>query len=114
VLSREVTHTHFIGVNRSGLEPTIYRTRVEHANHYTTDAVILLKESVRDGHQIPLVSTKETSTPHFKSQNTYKRSRYMSLAIQVSLIRGNNPGIIHLGETVRRIISIKFTNISLV
>jgi hypothetical protein len=27
------------GLTRSMLEPTIYRTRGEHANHYTTDAV---------------------------------------------------------------------------
>ena len=37
-------HTNFIvfGLNRSGLEPTIYNTRGEHANHYTTDVVSLL------------------------------------------------------------------------
>jgi hypothetical protein len=29
------------GLTRSGLEPTIYRTRGEHTNHYTTDAVLL-------------------------------------------------------------------------
>jgi hypothetical protein len=36
----EKTNTNFIvfGLTRSGLEPTIYRTRGEHANHYTTDA----------------------------------------------------------------------------
>ena len=27
------------GMTRPGLEPTIYRTRGEHANHYATDAV---------------------------------------------------------------------------
>jgi hypothetical protein len=39
VLSGEATHTNFIvfGLIRSGLESTIYRTRGEHANHYTTD-----------------------------------------------------------------------------
>ena len=26
-------------LTRSGIEPTIYRIRGEHANHYTTDAV---------------------------------------------------------------------------
>jgi hypothetical protein len=26
-------------LTRPGLEPTIYRTRVEHANHYATDVV---------------------------------------------------------------------------
>jgi hypothetical protein len=25
-----------------GLEPTIYRTRCKHANHYATDAVLLI------------------------------------------------------------------------
>jgi hypothetical protein len=41
VLSGEATHTNVIifGLIRSGLEPTIYRTRGEHAKHYTTDAV---------------------------------------------------------------------------
>jgi hypothetical protein len=34
------TNTNFIvfGLTRSGLESTIYRTRSENANHYTTDA----------------------------------------------------------------------------
>ena len=33
--------TNFIvfSLTRSGLEPTIYRTRGEHSNHYATDAV---------------------------------------------------------------------------
>ena len=41
MLSWEVTNTNFIvfGLTRSELEPTIYPTRGEHANHYTTDAV---------------------------------------------------------------------------
>jgi hypothetical protein len=30
------------GLTRSTLDPMIYRTRGEHANHYTTDAVIQL------------------------------------------------------------------------
>ena len=29
------------GLSRSWREPTIYRTLGEHANHYTTDAVVL-------------------------------------------------------------------------
>ena len=28
-----------LGMTRLGLEPTIYRTQGEHANHYTTDMV---------------------------------------------------------------------------
>jgi hypothetical protein len=41
MLSGEVTNTNFIafGLTRSELEPTIYRTRGEYANHYTTDVV---------------------------------------------------------------------------
>jgi hypothetical protein len=37
----EATNTNFIvfGLTRSGLVPTIYHTRGEHANHYTTDGV---------------------------------------------------------------------------
>jgi hypothetical protein len=36
--SGEATNTNFIvfGLIRLGREPTIYRTRDEHANHYTT------------------------------------------------------------------------------
>ena len=39
--SREVTNTNFIvfGLTRPGLEPTTYRTRGDHANHYATDVV---------------------------------------------------------------------------
>ena len=30
------------GLMRPGLEPTIYHTRCEHANHYTTDTVVFV------------------------------------------------------------------------
>ena len=41
VLSGKATNINcmIFGLTRSGLEPTIYRTRGEHANHYATDAV---------------------------------------------------------------------------
>jgi len=41
--SGEATNTHFIvfGLTKSELEPTIYPTRDEHDNHYTTDVVRL-------------------------------------------------------------------------
>jgi hypothetical protein len=41
-LLTEATNTNFIvfGLTRPGLEPTIYRTLCDHANHYATDAVI--------------------------------------------------------------------------
>jgi hypothetical protein len=41
VLGGEATNTNFIvfGFTRLGLEHTIYYTRREHANHYTTNAV---------------------------------------------------------------------------
>jgi hypothetical protein len=40
--SGETTNSNFIvfGLTRPGLEPTIYRTRGEQANHYATDAVV--------------------------------------------------------------------------
>ena len=40
MFSGEATNTNFIdfGLTRSRLEPTIYRARGEHANHYTIDA----------------------------------------------------------------------------
>jgi hypothetical protein len=42
VLGGEATNTNFIvfGLTRPGLEPTIYRTPGEHANHYVTDVVV--------------------------------------------------------------------------
>ena len=42
MLNREKTNTNFIvfGLTYSGLEPMIYHSRGEHANHYTTDAVV--------------------------------------------------------------------------
>ena len=44
LLIKDAANTNFIviGVTQPGLEPTIYHTRVEHANHYTTDAAISL------------------------------------------------------------------------
>ena len=44
MLSGEATNTNFIifGLTRLGLEPMIYRTLGEHANHYATDAVHII------------------------------------------------------------------------
>jgi hypothetical protein len=41
MLSGEATNTNFkvFGLTRPGLEPTIYRTRGKHGNHYATDAI---------------------------------------------------------------------------
>jgi hypothetical protein len=39
VLSGEATNTIVFDLTRSGLESTIYHTRGEHVNHYTTDTV---------------------------------------------------------------------------
>ena len=48
VLSGEVTNTNFIvfGLTRSGLEPTIYRTRGDHAIYHTDDAVHCLNINI--------------------------------------------------------------------
>jgi hypothetical protein len=45
MLSGEATNINFIvfGLTRLGLELTIYRTRGEHANHYFTDAVRIIR-----------------------------------------------------------------------
>ena len=50
-ISGEATRTNFIvfGLTWPGLEPTIYRTRGEHANQYATDAVILCFEVAGTG-----------------------------------------------------------------
>jgi hypothetical protein len=41
-ISREATNTNFIAfdLNQSGFEPSIYASQGQHANHYTTDAVL--------------------------------------------------------------------------
>jgi hypothetical protein len=46
MLSGEVANTNFIifSLMRSGIEPTIYCTRGQHSNHYTSDAVICVYE----------------------------------------------------------------------
>ena len=48
MLSGEATNTNFIdfGLTQPGLEPTIYRTLGEHANHYATDAEKVYKTSI--------------------------------------------------------------------
>jgi hypothetical protein len=40
-IKEDMANTNFIvfGLMRQGLEPTIYHTPGEHANHYATDAV---------------------------------------------------------------------------
>ena len=47
MLSKEATNINFIvfGLIRSGFEPTIYLTRDQYANYYTTDAVLDLCET---------------------------------------------------------------------
>ena len=49
VLSGEARNTNCIafGLTRPGLEPAIYRTRGEHANHYATDVVTTRRSRVR-------------------------------------------------------------------
>ena len=45
MLSREAINTNFIvfGLMRQRFKPTIYDTQGQHANHYTTDAVLKIK-----------------------------------------------------------------------
>jgi hypothetical protein len=48
MLSGEATNINFktFGLTRPGLEPTIYRTRDEHAKHYTTDVIIFARSTM--------------------------------------------------------------------
>ena len=43
-----ITNLSVFGLTRSGLEPTIYRTRGEHTNHYTTDTIYSIYDSMTD------------------------------------------------------------------
>ena len=60
MLKVEATNTNFIvfGLTRPALEPTIYRTRGDHANHYTTDTVQSQLE--RASADLPLVTQHQT------------------------------------------------------
>jgi hypothetical protein len=59
--SRELKHTNCIifDLTRSGREPTIYRTRGEHADHYTTDAASLVLMS--------MMWDKNENSSHFRA-----------------------------------------------
>jgi hypothetical protein len=43
MLSGEATNTNFLvfGLTQPGLDPMIYRTQGEHADHYATDGVLI-------------------------------------------------------------------------
>ena len=71
VLGREAANTSFIifALTRPGLEPTIYRTRVKHANHYTTDAV-----------SFTFVTRNILSYPHYST--TFFNYLYMLHSLQ--------------------------------
>ena len=45
MLSGEATHFKVFGLIRPEFEPTIYCTRGEHTNHYTIDAVAVIKDN---------------------------------------------------------------------
>ena len=51
MISGEASNTNIIefGLTRMGLEPIIYRTRVEHTNHYTTDVVYWQRKKTDGG-----------------------------------------------------------------
>ena len=96
VLSGKATNTNFIvfGFTWSGLKPTIYHTRGEHANHYTTDAVInnewaivvlMLNEQFNkimiDFYSARLLRQQSKISLHIYqiTKTTVCRKRYMSL-----------------------------------
>ena len=67
MLNVEATNTNLIvfDLTQSELEPTIYRNRGEHDNHYTTDAVPIVlsgdvwRQSQRRGHYCSPDNTKK-------------------------------------------------------
>ena len=65
-LAEKATNTNVIvfGLTRSGLEPTIYRTRGEHANHYTTDAVTTNRAYSQSKMCVILTATKISTNCH--------------------------------------------------
>ena len=46
--ANQSANTNFIvfGLTHPGFEPTIYRTRGEHANHYTTNVVLFIMDEM--------------------------------------------------------------------
>ena len=70
VLSGEATYTNFLvcGLTQPGLEPTIYRTRGEHVNHYATDAVWISSKLCMLGYyhmKIHILSLQQFGSEHF-------------------------------------------------
>ena len=69
MLSGEATNINFIvfALTRSGLKPTIYCTGGEHANHYTTDSVMLYKNQIFNNKKKQWSNASLLSIKFFKS-----------------------------------------------
>ena len=48
VEKQQITNFIVFGLTRSGIEPTIYCTRGEHAYHYTTDMVLFFLDALNN------------------------------------------------------------------
>ena len=61
MLSGEASNTHFIvlGLLRLVLELAIYRTQGEHSNHYTTDAVHIIRQHIKLKRRAPTTVGRE-------------------------------------------------------
>ena len=64
VFSREEANINFmvLGLTRMGFEPTIYRIRCEHVNHYTTDAVHIALSNNKSINQWYQIVNTQTAT----------------------------------------------------
>ena len=73
MLSGEATNANFIvfGLTLSGLEPTIYRTLGEHANHYTTDAVKRRQNLCHDRYFAHIMYKWRQINSPFHNNNSY-------------------------------------------
>ena len=92
MLSGEAANTNLIvfGLTRPGLEPTIYRTRSEHAIHYATDAV----------------QSGERETPLVFLQHKYMSPNDDSYTDGLSLNVYNVLGIARMKVSIKVIISV--------
>ena len=89
MLSGEASNTHFIvlGLLPLVLELAIYRTQGEHSNHYTTDAVHIIRQHIKLKRRAPKTGGGETHV-HVKSKQFLIRQRVVLLMYTVKFGQG--------------------------
>ena len=80
----EATNTNFIvfGLIRPGLEPTIYHTRGEHANHYAIDAVSSpFGEKFTSSYQCRTLTALRSKSKNWLARNQDNVSEWSDMSI---------------------------------